>query len=79
VIREDISKGQRVREYSVEAKLNGKWELIASGISIGNKRIQEIDAVNAKVFRLKITRSIKEALVKEFSLYHIYDEGLRVR
>ncbi|MBN1388089.1 MAG: hypothetical protein JW965_06555 [Bacteroidales bacterium] len=74
VIREDISQGQRVREYSVEARLNGRWKVIGRGTSIGNKRIQEFDQVEAKEFRLIITSSIKEPLVKEFSLYNIRDE-----
>lgn len=73
LIREDISKGQRVREYSVEAKLNGKWEEIAGGTSIGNKRIQEFDQTEAKEFMLLITSSLKEPQIKEFSLFHITD------
>lgn len=76
VIQEDISKGQRVREYSVEARLNGRWIIFASGTSIGNKRIQEFDPVKSKEFRLIITSSIKEPQIKEFSLYNISDKRL---
>ena len=74
VIREDIAMGQRVREYSVEAEINEKWEHIASGTSIGNKRIQEIEPVVASKFRLIISRSVKEPVIKEFSLHRIRDE-----
>ncbi len=74
VIQEDISQGQRVREYSVEARSNGRWKIIASGTSIGNKRIQTFDPVTANEFRLIITSSIKEPLIKKFSLFNILDE-----
>ena len=71
VLRENISKGQRIREYSVEAMLNGKWVKIAEGSSVGNKRIQEIKLVEAKEFRLIINKSVAEPRIKEFSLYYI--------
>ncbi|MEA1886337.1 MAG: alpha-L-fucosidase [Bacteroidota bacterium] len=74
VLREEIAGGQRVREYRVEAKINDKWKAVAEGSSIGNKRIQEIEPVRAKEFRLIITNSIKEPQIKEFSLYNIRDE-----
>lgn len=71
VIREDISRGQRIREYSLEAMLNGKWKKIAEGTSVGNKRIQLIEAPEAKEFRLIINKSVAEPRIKEFSLYYI--------
>lgn len=74
VIQEDISQGQRVREYTFEARLNGRWEVVATGTSIGNKRIQEFDPVEAREFRLIITSSTKEPRIKEFSLFNIDDD-----
>lgn len=71
LIREDISKGQRVREYSIEAESDGQWITIATGTSIGNKRIQKIEPVTSGKFRLRIAGSLKEPRIKEFSLYNI--------
>jgi len=74
IIREDIKYGQRIREYRVEAKKNDKWETIAAGSSVGNRRIQKINTTNATEFRLQITESIKEPVVREFSLYNVKEE-----
>ncbi len=71
ILREDISKGQRIREYSLEAKVKGIWQQIADGTSVGNKRIQEFETVRAKKFRLLINKSVAEPQIKEFSLYNI--------
>ena len=39
-IMEDLSRGQRVTKYAVEASMDGtKWSAFASGTSIGHKRI----------------------------------------
>jgi len=71
ILREEISKGQRIRKYCVEAKINGKWIPIAEGSSVGNKRIQEIGAVKAREFRLIINKSVADPQIREFSLYNI--------
>ena len=31
IIQEDITQGERIRAYRVEARLNGKWSAIARG------------------------------------------------
>jgi alpha-L-fucosidase len=51
VIQEDIVFGERVREYVVEGKTGEKWIELASGISIGYKRIERFDADSVR-FRL---------------------------
>jgi len=71
VLREDISFGQRIRKYAVEAKIKGKWATIADGSSVGNKRIQEIETVKAREFRLVIHKSVAKPQIKDFSLFFI--------
>jgi alpha-L-fucosidase len=39
VIEEHIVLGQRVREYAIEAQVSEGWQTIASGTTIGYKRI----------------------------------------
>ena len=39
VIEEHIALGQRVREYAIEAQVSEGWQTIASGTTIGYKRI----------------------------------------
>eukprot|EP00036_Acanthoecidae_sp_10tr_P006180 CAMPEP_0182943884 /NCGR_PEP_ID=MMETSP0105_2-20130417/53104_1 /TAXON_ID=81532 ORGANISM="Acanthoeca-like sp., Strain 10tr" /NCGR_SAMPLE_ID=MMETSP0105_2 /ASSEMBLY_ACC=CAM_ASM_000205 /LENGTH=436 /DNA_ID=CAMNT_0025083771 /DNA_START=45 /DNA_END=1352 /DNA_ORIENTATION=+ len=55
MIQEDLTYGQRVRSYTVEALVAGKWGPVSSGKSIGNKRIDLFEKeVTATMLRLTI-------------------------
>jgi alpha-L-fucosidase len=73
IIQENISKGESVREYNIDAKIEGKWQTIASGTCIGNKRIQKFKTVNTNSVRLKILKSDTEIDIPTFSLHLIRD------
>ncbi len=68
-IQEDISKGERIRKYKVEAFINGRWELLCKGSSIGNKRIQMFKKITTKKIRLTITESILQPQISSFKTY----------
>ena len=53
-IGEDITKGQRVESFDVEALVDGAWRKVASGTTIGAKRILCFDPVRATALRLRI-------------------------
>ncbi|MBX2924230.1 MAG: alpha-L-fucosidase [Chitinophagaceae bacterium] len=69
VIQEDISKGERIRQYVVEALMNGAWKPVAEGISVGHKRIHEVRNMQAQQIRLRILKSSATPHIKAFSLY----------
>ncbi|MCB0732327.1 MAG: alpha-L-fucosidase [Ignavibacteriae bacterium] len=69
IIQEDISKGERVRKYYIEALVNGSWKIITDGISIGHKRIHKIDNVKTTKIKLNITEYSDEPVIKNFSVY----------
>ena len=69
VLMEEISKGERVRKFMVEAKTKQGWKTIFEGSAIGHKFIHQFDAIEASEFRLKILESKGEAQIKEFSIY----------
>lgn len=71
IIQEDISKGERIRSYSVEAKVNGKWIEIAKGESVGNKRIESFKPVKATSFRLIINECLDTPVIRNFSIYSV--------
>lgn len=73
VIMEDITLGERVREYFVEAQLaNGRWQKVCDGKSIGHKRIQLIpNGQKATKVRLRVTQSIATPIIRELALYTI--------
>ena len=69
IIQEDISKGERVSKYSVEAFINESWVTIAEGISIGHKRIHKIDNLITTKIRLKILENTDEPIIKQFAVF----------
>lgn len=71
IIQEDITKGERIRKYRVEAKCKGKWQTVATGESVGHKRIQPFEPVNASALRLIIEDSQATPAVTNFSAYNV--------
>lgn len=54
MLREDIAKGQRVENFTVEALVNGQWTPVAEGTTIGFKRILTFPEVTTDRLRVKI-------------------------
>ncbi len=56
MLQEDISKGQKVESFTVEAYSNGSWHQVAEGTTIGYKRILLTDApVQSDKLRVNLT------------------------
>jgi alpha-L-fucosidase len=70
-IMEDISRGENVRKYVVEASIHGKWEPVCEGISIGHKIIQKFNPVQTDKLRLKILQAARTSSIKRFAAYEI--------
>src|SRR5689334_23288030 len=57
-VREDIAYGQRVEAFVVERWHSGNWEEIASGTSIGPRRLIRLERpVTAEKLRVRATAS----------------------
>jgi alpha-L-fucosidase len=69
VLQEDITLGQRVRAYNIQAYSNGQWRTIANGQSIGHKRIHKIDPTEVEQLRLEITEKTLPPVMERFSVY----------
>ncbi|WP_343706832.1 alpha-L-fucosidase [Flavobacterium sp.] len=54
LLQEYIKLGQRVKAFSIEAKVDGKWETIANETTIGYKRILRLNRVMASALRVNI-------------------------
>lgn len=58
MLQEDISKGQRIEQFTVEALLpGGKWEQITEGTTVGMKRILTFPEVEAEAIRVNVSMS----------------------
>lgn len=68
-IQENIAKGERVRAYKVEGLVDGNWQPICDGISVGHKRIQLFDKVKVSSVRLVVTEAKETPLIKYFAAY----------
>ena len=77
VVREDLSKGQRVLSYVIEAKTESGWTALSSGQSIGNKRIDIFPQVQSTTeLRLRINSFHgKAAYITSFAVYARCDDG----
>ena len=69
IIMEDLSKGQRIREYSVEAWENNQWIPVCKGISVGHKRIQIFNTVKTNRIRLNILKTDRTPVIVKFAAF----------
>ncbi|MEO6916828.1 MAG: glycoside hydrolase family 29, partial [Chitinophagaceae bacterium] len=72
VIRENISLGHRVKSFSIQALVNGKWQTINSGTAIGNKYIFLAEkSVATKKVRLLINEAVADPEIENFSVFEV--------
>ena len=69
MIQENIKKGERIRQYKIEAKINGKWETVCQGESVGHKRIEKLNSIETDMVRLTVLESIEQPDIINFSVY----------
>ncbi|MDO5980189.1 alpha-L-fucosidase [Flavivirga spongiicola] len=69
LLMEDINKGERVREYTVEAFKNDQWITLCKGELIGHKRLERIENISVSKIRISINKSIAKPLMKKIALY----------
>lgn len=69
-LQEDISKGQRVEKFLVEAFSEGRWQTLGEGTTIGYKRMLRFPEVMADSLRLRIDGSRLSANIMSVSAYY---------
>lgn len=69
ITMEDITQGERVREYAIEGRVAGEWKALAAGSAIGHKRIDKFEPVEVTELRLRISRSVGQPLIRKFAAY----------
>lgn len=70
MIQEDISKGQRVEKFIVEAFANGRWQYLTEGTTIGYKRLLRFSDFPAERIRITIQSSRGLANISNVGLYY---------
>ncbi|WP_276484282.1 alpha-L-fucosidase [Paraflavitalea pollutisoli] len=69
VLQEYIKLGQRVQHFTVEALVNGSWNKITEGTTIGYKRILKVTPINASKIRVNITSAKACPVISNFEVY----------
>ena len=62
LLQEYIALGQRVKEFTIEAEINGEWKFIDRQTTIGHKRILRFNTVKASKIRIYIKAKAAIAL-----------------
>jgi alpha-L-fucosidase len=69
MLQEDITRGQRVEKFVIEARSDNQWDTIATGTTIGYKRLLRFPPVKADEIRLSITSSRATPHISTFALF----------
>lgn len=70
ILMEDISFGERVREYIIEGQVNDEWVQLVHGVCIGHKKIDYFKAQTVTVVRFRSLQSIGKPKLRSFALYY---------
>ena len=69
-LRECIALGQRIEAFGIDTWVDGKWQEIAAGTSVGSCRIVRLAApLSACTLRLRIVRSSAPIALSELGFY----------
>ncbi|TWU40865.1 alpha-L-fucosidase [Novipirellula artificiosorum] len=68
-IQEYIPLGQRVQQFAVDAELDHVWQEIASGTTIGPRRVLRVAPITAEAVRIRIKQSRACPTLSTMELY----------
>jgi alpha-L-fucosidase len=70
-LQEDILHGQRVEQFVFQVENHGEWVQVASGTTIGYKRLLQFPPVTARRVRLRILSSRLDPIIAKVGLYKL--------
>jgi alpha-L-fucosidase len=76
IAAEDISQGERVREYVVEGWTGGGWRRICEGTAIGNKKIDFFAPVLVSKVRLRVVRAAATPQFRRVAVFRAFGETM---
>ena len=77
-LSEDITRGQRVEHFTIEAYTNGRWQHLTEGTTIGYKRLLRFSDCRAERIRITIKSCRSTAHINNIGAYyapHLEDDG----
>ncbi|HSF56331.1 MAG TPA: alpha-L-fucosidase, partial [Algoriphagus sp.] len=70
LLQEFVNLGQRVKSFSLEKEVNGSWEKIAEGTTVGYKRILRFPDTQAQKIRINFLEGKGIPVISEIGVYH---------
>jgi alpha-L-fucosidase len=61
---------QRIAKFAIDAQVNGKWQQIAKGQTVGYKRVCRIPDVTTNKIRIRILDSRLCPTISNVALFH---------
>jgi alpha-L-fucosidase len=77
ITMEEIREGERVRQYVVEAQVDGRWKEVCRGTAIGHKKIDQFKPVETSRLRLRIEKSAAEPIIRRFAAFYVGDPATK--
>lgn len=71
IIEEDYRYGHRIRNYTVEGKINNQWTVLVNGSSVGRKKIDPFATQKVTVIKLTINSFVNTPLIRSLKVYHV--------
>lgn len=77
MLQEDITKGQRIEAFTVEALTDNSWKEVAKGTTVGYKRLLRFPTIKADQLRIKIleSRLMLTSAMWLLIMQHLYRKG----
>jgi len=69
ILQEYIKLGQRVQEFTIAAFVNGVWQLLIDGTTIGHKVIRKFPVVKISKIKVTISKSKACPVISNIELY----------
>jgi alpha-L-fucosidase len=73
VLEEDITQGERIREYLLKGRTQGKWQVIGEGTAVGHKRIQPLRPITVDAVCLEIRKAVAMPVIRSLA---VFDTGV---
>lgn len=70
MLQEDITKGQRVEAFTIEALTDNGWKEVGKGTTVGYKRMLRFPATKASQLRVKIDECRLTAYINQVAAYY---------
>lgn len=69
LLQENIREGQRIEEFCIEYKENDAWHVLATGTTVGYKRLLRTDKVTCRDLKISVRKCRDVPMLSELGLF----------